>query len=208
MANEVIFNSVNGEVVRNVDDDLVIFTKIDYSLGDVAFGGVVVMTGSTLLIANQRNSIAGETIVGLQWTTGTTGAPGSTGIYLGATGQTIFEGQINNEIVLAAEPTAPAFIWTAALTDGGYNDWYVPNVDELRAVRDENHKQIWWASSAQTLDLSWQYYWTSSENEPTSEGNGAYVIRLSNAYTDLTAFPKNWNTSPYVYVCAVRKQIV
>jgi hypothetical protein len=62
-----------------------------------------------------------------------------------------------------------------ALTDGGFTDWYLPSIDELKLllVNRFNANKSLDAISATELSLQ-EDYWSSTERDSTS----AYIVRF------------------------------
>jgi hypothetical protein len=85
---------------------------------------------------------------------GTTDVPG--------TATEIGMGRKNTDLILAAEPAAPAALACRNYSGGGKNDWFLPSQDELyelfksKIVVGTRSAEFYWSSSQLNENLSWE----------------------------------------------------
>ena len=136
--------------------------------------------------ASKRVLIIGEPLTVVQWTLPayqflTVPAPGAQNLALG------------NQNTAAITIQAGVGLYAAAICEdlvlNGYNDWYLPSIEELNMVYNSlvpiNRSRVDSGFSAIPIN----YYWTSNE-DPAFVGNNAFARNLaSNA--DTFSFPKS-----------------
>jgi hypothetical protein len=134
---------------------------ITYTIGQAALGGTIAYingggsTGTSGLVATVAD-VATDVIWGCQGT-----------VISGADGTAIGTGQQNTTEILAGCTVRPiAASVAAAVTDGGYNDWYLPSQDELIAL---------WVNRVAIGGFSTSNYWSSTESSYGSDIFGIYV---------------------------------
>jgi hypothetical protein len=169
-------------------NDLTFFTG--YVVGDTALGGVVFYTdasglhGLVATLADQDS--------GMPWSNGSYVTTGATGITIGT-------GKSNTAAIVAVQGEG---FYAAKICDdltlNGFNDWFLPSIDELQLI----HSEIGLTAYA--------YYWSSSELDSNNAWYG-FITNLNyfGAGTEsksITAGPgmEIGTTVPY-YVRAVRE---
>jgi len=105
---------------------------------------------------------------------------------IGLTAQSLYEGQTNtNAIIAQVGHYASAAKICNDYTSGGYNDWYLPSVWELRMCY--NSALIVNKVLGATNGFQWNYYWSSTEYD----NDDAYVLVF---YNGNNIFPNKGNT--------------
>lgn len=108
-----------------------------------------------------------------------TSAPwGCVGISTGATDTAIGTGEANTATVLAAGcATGSAVEYVSNLNLNGYNDWFLPSLDEFNEVSINYQDYIWPTIQANGGSALFSTNWTSTE----VNGNNAYVAYLGSS---------------------------
>jgi len=108
----------------------------------------------------------------------------------GATGTAIGTGAENTALIKAIYGDLPYVSYAAGLaasiTDGGYNDWYLPSQDEL-------HKLF---ENKSALGIGNNYYWSSSEVDATTA--------MYEEFINGVAYPYAKSSQYYWFVRAIR----
>jgi hypothetical protein len=126
---------------------------------------------------------------------------GGSGTSTGATAQAIGTGQANTTAILAATAERPiAASVAAAVTDGGYTDWYLPSLEELRRLYANRaliggfntSGVLYWSSSEQSSTTSFTVNFNSGVTFSRNKTESNQVRAIRSFSVDITANP--WQT--------------
>ncbi len=146
-----------------------------YNIGQSAFGGII---GYILQPGDsgydplyQKGYVVTSADVGSSiW--GTSGISITTSVALGT-------GAANTAAILAGVTARPiAASIAAAVTDGGYSDWYLPSFNEIYKI----------ISTGVLSDSGPSPYWSSSQNSATL----AYAINVPSGSSNVSSKPSTW----------------
>lgn len=125
-------------------------TSINIALAFIKGGGLVyAITNTETKVANSTDN---NPSTGTAW-----------GSYLLTNATNQSDGSVNQPLILAADPTAPAALLCLNDNDNGNTDWYLPAIDELEDIYN-NLFLIGFGSYAQGTSPSTVSYWSSTEN--------------------------------------------
>ncbi|GHV19738.1 hypothetical protein FACS189494_02110 [Spirochaetia bacterium] len=168
--------------------------------GEGPAGGIIILDNTTHIYGNGWDYMeaAPEDLETFEWASEeetTTTIPGTFSDAIGS-------GKENTELILDADPNAPAALASSEYEHDGFNDWFLPSIEELALIYD-NRDDIggdfanapYWSSS-QNGEYAW--YWDFTDGEGYNEGikDEAYHVRPVRvfAYTP-TASPTSTPTS-------------
>jgi len=140
-------------------------TPVFYTVGQSALGGTIayiLRPGNPGYDANVQHGLvvtSNNTALSVNWADiesycGTN--------LVGGTSTAIGTGAANTAIIASTCTGITAASRCLAVTDGGYNDWYLPSRDELNAINGS------FGLPSGFNFVSGRFYWTSSENNSTS----------------------------------------
>jgi hypothetical protein len=88
---------------------------------------------------------------------------GSQGVYIDGTNTIVGSGEQNTLLITENDPYYGAAAYCDALVTGGYDDWFLPSIDELRIIYA--YRNIIRESMLQNVGTyqSSNYYWSSSQ---------------------------------------------
>ena len=119
----------------------------------------------------------------------------------GATAQALGTGQANTGTILANCADRPiAASVAAAVTDGGYTDWYLPSLEELRRLYANRALiggfnttgVLYWSSSEQSSTLSFTVSFSNGTTFSRAKTESNRVRAIRSFSVDITATP--WQT--------------
>ncbi len=163
------------------------FTTLPLSLGQTYAGGIIFYIDNT----NQHGLVCAPSDQGrVPW--------GCRGSFLSGTSSIFGSGSNNTSLILAGCNTSNiAAKLCDDLTLGGYTDWFLPSMDELRLMY--NNLQANGIGNFNTMSVGGSCYWSSTEADPIH----AYLIWFSDGndtFYQMTYYEKSYNN----FVRAVR----
>ncbi|GEM_PF-2516410 len=163
--------------------DVVVFPETVLAVGDSYGGGIVayiLQSGDDGYDANEQHGLIAATTdqstAGIQWYNGSY-------VVTGAIATAIGTGQANTTTIVTAQGAGSyAAQLCYDLTEGGYDDWFLPSKDELdklysNEVAIGNFAFVYyWSSSENNASLAWaQYFATGFQN---SNGGKSTPVRV------------------------------
>jgi hypothetical protein len=172
-----VANPANSGVVTAVFPATTLAVGDNYQGGKVAY---IFISGDTGYVAGQVHGLIAATAdqsAGIQWNnSGFAPATGATGLAIGT-------GLVNTNLIIAAQgavATNYAAGLARAYNGGGYNDWYLPSINELiklstnrAAIGGFNSTTYYWSSTQDAGATAYDLYWPNGT---------AYIMGTQNVY--------------------------
>ena len=134
------------------------FTTINLAAGDPYQGGIIGYIfgpGDPGYVSGQTHGIIispSDQSAGIQWYNGTNSTTG-------ATSQNIGSGIVNTNTIIASQGAGSyAARLCYDLDLGGYNDWYLPSLEEMQSIFsriDGDYRQFWTSSEYSATEAWW-----------------------------------------------------
>lgn len=128
----------------------------EHYIGELFGGGIVVSVWKTGGVEHGLVASLADLSAGIAWSDVTAASAGAS---------SPMDGQANTAAILLQSATAPAAMLCKNYTGGGFADWYLPSIWELKECYNAGY--IVFTVLGATNGFKFAFYWSSTENNAT-----------------------------------------